>query len=158
MIGAIKKRHNLIVFLRAQLSAQFATLVDFSLTYICFHFITLHYLLASSIGIVSGGLINCLINYKWAFNANDCQFKWVLFKYTLVWGGSFLLNIGGVFLMVEFLKNHTGLWVEQSDSLCLIIVKIIVSIIISIGWNYTLHRHFVYRDVNIRSRLKNAFK
>jgi len=153
-----KKRHNLIVFLRAQLSAQFATLTDFILTYVCFHFIAFHYLLASSIGTISGGIINCVINYKWTFNTKDCQFKWVLLKYILVWGGSFALNIGGVFFIVEFLKNYTNLWEEQSDSLCLIIVKIIVSIIVAIGWNYTLHRNFVFRDVNIQSRLKNAFK
>lgn len=153
-----RKQHSLIVFLRAQLSAQFATLVDFVLTYVCFHFLGFHYLWATSFGTISGGITNCLINYKWAFKTDDCQFKWVLFKYILVWIGSFGLNVGGVFLLVELLKRHTTLWEEHSDSLCLMVVKIIVSITVSLCWNYLLHRHFVFRDANIHSRLKNAFK
>ncbi|MBQ8443628.1 MAG: GtrA family protein, partial [Bacteroides sp.] len=85
------KKHSLLVFLRAQLSAQFATLTDFVLTYVCFRWLGMYYLLATSIGAMVGGVINCVINYKWAFATKDCKFKWVLFKYILVWGGSFVL-------------------------------------------------------------------
>ena len=95
------------MFLRAQLSAQFATFADFSLTYVCFQWLGIHYLLATTIGTCIGGLINCLINYKWAFVTKDCKFQWVLFKYILVWGGSLALNVFGVFLLFEFLKNRS---------------------------------------------------
>ena len=79
-----KKKHSLLVFLRAQLSAQFATLVDFVLTFVCFRWFGLYYLLATSIGSIAGGIINCIINYKWTFATKDCQFKWVFLKYILV--------------------------------------------------------------------------
>ena len=62
-----KKRHSLFMFLRAQLSAQFATLADFILTYVCFKWLGIYYVLATSIGAITGGIINCVINYKWAF-------------------------------------------------------------------------------------------
>lgn len=151
------QRQSLFVFIRAQLSAQLATLVDFVLTYVCFQWLGVHYLLSTSIGTAAGGFINCFVNYKWAFEAKDCQFKWVFFKYVLVWCGSFALNVGGLYVLVEFLKNNTVLW-EQASSFYLIVSKIVVSFIVSIGWNYVLHKHFVFRNVHIQSRVKSLLK
>lgn len=151
------KKQSLMVFLRAQLSAQFATLADFILTYACFQWMGLYYVLATSIGAITGGFINCFINYKWAFATKDCQFKWVFFKYIMVWAGSFFLNVGGVYLLVEFLKAHTLLW-EHASGFYLIISKIIISAIVSIGWNYTLHRYFVFKDANIQTKFKRLIQ
>lgn len=152
-----KKRHSLFMFLRAQLSAQFATLADFILTYVCFQWLSIYYVIATSIGAITGGIVNCVINYKWAFATKDCQFKWVFFKYILVWVGSFLLNVGGVYLLVELLKHHTYLW-ERASGFYLIIAKIIVAVIVSVGWNYVLHRYFVFQDAKILNRIKSIFK
>ena len=152
-----KKRHSLFMFLRAQLSAQFATLADFILTYVCFQWLGIYYVIATSIGAITGGIVNCVINYKWAFATKDCQFKWVFFKYILVWIGSFLLNVGGVYLLVELLKHHTYLW-ERASGFYLIIAKIIVSVLVSVGWNYVLHRYFVFQDAQILTRIKSIFK
>ena len=152
-----KKRHQLFVFLRAQLSAQFATLADFVLTYVCFQWLGIYYVMATSIGAITGGIVNCVINYKWAFATKDCQFKWVFFKYVLVWIGSFVLNVGGVYLLVEILQHHTYLW-EKASGFYLIIAKVIVSVIVSVGWNYVLHRYFVFQDAKILSRIKSIFK
>jgi putative flippase GtrA len=152
-----KKRHSLFMFLRAQLSAQFATLADFILTYVCFQWLGIYYVIATSIGAITGGIVNCVINYKWAFATKDCQFKWVFFKYILVWVGSFLLNVGGVYLLVELLKHHTYLW-ERASGFYLIIAKIIVSVLVSVGWNYVLHRYFVFQDAQILTRIKSIFK
>ena len=152
-----KRRHSLFMFLRAQLSAQFATLADFILTYVCFEWLGIYYVMATSIGAITGGIINCVINYKWAFATKDCQFKWVFFKYILVWIGSFILNVGGVYLLVEFMQNNTHLW-EKASGLYLIIAKVIVSIIVSVGWNYVLHRYFVFQDAHILNRIKIIFK
>lgn len=152
-----EKRQSLFMFLRAQLSAQFATLADFILTYVCFQWLGIYYVMATSIGAITGGVVNCVINYKWAFATKDCQFKWVFFKYVLVWIGSFVLNVGGVFLLVELLQHHTYLW-ERASGFYLIIAKIIVSVIVSVGWNYVLHRYFVFQDAKILSRIKSIFK
>ena len=152
-----KKRHSLFMFLRAQLSAQFATLADFILTYVCFQWLGIYYVMATSIGAITGGIVNCVINYKWAFATKDCQFKWVFFKYVLVWIGSFVLKVGGVYLLVEILQHHTYLW-EKASGFYLIIAKVIVSVIVSVGWNYVLHRYFVFQDAKILSRIKSIFK
>ena len=151
------KKQSLLDFLRAQLSAQFATLADFVLTFVCFRWLGIYYLLATSIGAIAGGIINCVINYKWAFATKDCQFKWVFFKYVLVWIGSFILNVGGVYLLVEFMQDNTHLW-EKASGFYLIIAKVIASIIVSVGWNYVLHRYFVFQDAKILTRIKSIFK
>ena len=151
------KKQSLLVFLRAQLSAQIATLADFILTYVCFQWLGIYYVMATSIGAITGGIVNCVINYKWAFATKDCQFKWVFFKYILVWIGSFLLNVGGVYLLVELLKHHTYLW-ERASGFYLIIAKVIVAVIVSVGWNYVLHRYFVFQDAKILNRFKSIFK
>lgn len=156
-MGISVSRHSVFVFLRAQLSAQIATLADYLLTFACFRWLGFHYLIATAIGTTSGGLINCVVNYKWAFDTQDCQFKWVFFKYILVWAGSFALNVGGLYLLVEFLKANTPLW-EQNSSLYLMVSKITVSFLVSIGWNYVLHRYFVFRDAGIQSRIHRLFK
>lgn len=154
MVSPTSKHNNLFVFLRAQMSAQLATITDFVLTYVCFQWLGFYYVLATSIGAITGGITNCIINYKWAFSAQDCQFKWVFFKYVLVWIGSFVLNVGGVYLLVELMQDYTHLW-EKASGLYLIITKIIVSAIVSIGWNYVLHRYFVFRDAHIQARIKS---
>ena len=45
-----------------------------------------------------------------------------------------------------------------SDNIYLIVSKIVVSFIVSIGWNYVLHKYFVFRDVHIQSRVKSLLK
>ena len=152
-----QKRHSMFMCLRAQLSAQFATLADFILTYVCFQWLGIYYVMATSIGAITGGIVNCVINYKWAFATKDCQFKWVFFKYILVWIGSFLLNVGGVYLLVELLKHHTYLW-ERASGFYLIIAKVIVAVIVSVGWNYILHRYFVFQDAQVLNLIKRIFK
>ena len=60
-------------------------------------------------------------------------------------------------MLVEFLQDHTHLW-ERASSFYLIVAKIIVSALIAVGWNYVLHRYFVFQDANIQRRFKSIFK
>lgn len=152
-----KKKQSLFMFLRAQLSAQFATLADFVLTFVCFRWLGVYYVLATTIGAFTGGIVNCIINYKWTFATQDCQFKWVFFKYILVWIGSLVLNVGGVYLLVELMQDYTHLW-ERASSFYLMVAKVIVAVTIAVGWNYVLHRYFVFQNADIRGRIQRIFK
>jgi putative flippase GtrA len=67
------------------------------------------------------------------------------------------LNVGGVYLLVEFMQDNTHLW-EKASGFYLIIAKVIASIIVSVGWNYVLHRYFVFQDAKIQTRIKSIFK
>ena len=141
------------MFLRAQLSAQVATIADFLVSIGLNQWFNVYYVYATLFGSITGGIINCTINYKWTFHTNDCSPTHVLFKYILVWIGSIALNLWGTFLLTEFLKAQTG-HIHLNDSSSFIASKTIVSIMVAIFWNYNLHRIFVFRD----SHIKRTFK
>lgn len=136
------------LFLKAQLSAQLASLADFVVTILLVKFLSVYYLYATFLGAVAGGIVNCVINYKWVFHAADCKKKDVAFKYVFVWGGSILLNTWGTFAFTEwlsgqlFIQNLLGAYVQN----LFIISKLLVAVLVAVFWNYQLQRRFVYRN------------
>lgn len=139
-------RRAIVTFCKAQLSAQIATLVDFSVTAILTEVFRLWYLPATFLGALSGGIVNCIVNYHWVFRAQTLKMRFVAIKYLLVWGGSILLNTGGTFLLTELSSQHY------------LISKVIVAILVGFLWNYQMQRLFVYRDNHLKDkigRLKN---
>lgn len=150
-------RHAIWVFIKAQLSAYVASLVDFLVTILLVKLSGLFYLYATFLGSVAGGMVNCVINYGWVFHAEDCKKTHVAVKYLFVWGGSIILNTWGTFALTEWL---TGMkWVDGllgyyiSD--VFILSKIIVALLVAFFWNYHLQRIFVYRNHNFKRFLQH---
>ena len=85
-------RREVWLFMKAQLSAQIATVIDFLITILLVKLFGIYYLYATFIGSVVGGIVNCVINYEWVFKAEDCKKIHVGLKYFIVWGGSILIN------------------------------------------------------------------
>lgn len=144
------------VFLKAQLSAQIASLVDFLITIFLVKLFEVFYLYATFTGSVIGGGVNCVINYRWVFHSKDCKKTHVALKYLFVWGGSILLNTWGTFALTEWFKGMTwvnGLLGYYVDDL-FILSKIIVAVLVAFFWNYHLQRIFVYRNHNIKGVLR----
>lgn len=150
-------RKTIWVFFKAQLSAQVASFIDFLTTILLAKLFGLYYLYATLIGSILGGIINCIINYGWVFHASGCKKTHVALKYTVVWGGSILLNTWGTFALTEWLKRMK--WVNGllgyyvSD--VFILSKIVVALLVAFFWNYFLQRFFVYRNHNIKRFLKH---
>lgn len=158
--GRSKKRERHLafwVFLKAQLSAQFASVVDFLVTILLVKLFEVFYLYATFTGSVVGGMVNCIINYRWVFHADECKKAHVAFKYLFVWGGSILLNTWGTFALTEWLTDMTwincllGYYVDD----VFILSKIVVAVLVAFFWNYHLQRVFVYRNHNIKGFLKH---
>ena len=80
-------RREVWLFMKAQLSAQIATVIDFLITILLVKLFGIYYLYATFIGSVVGGIVNCVINYEWVFKAEDCKKIHVGLKYFIVWGG-----------------------------------------------------------------------
>ena len=57
------------MFLRAQLSAQMATIADFLVTILLVRLFEVYYVYATWRGAIYGGIVNCVINYKWTFKS-----------------------------------------------------------------------------------------
>lgn len=102
--------------------------------------------LSTAIGATLGGIINCIINYKFTFHASGQSVKAVMVKYALVWLGSLLLNSYGTTYLTRLLiawplLAHWGLNADAIYGAS----KLLVSLLVSWFWNFLLQRKFVYR-------------
>ncbi len=139
-----KVKHEIWTFCKAQFSAQVATVADFTMSMLLAELFAIWYVWASFIGALTGGVVNCSVNYRWVFDdTHDLKKRTIAFKYTLVWIGSILLNTGGTYVLTEWSGRY------------FIYAKIVVAIFVALLWNYQLQRFFVYRDVRIVEKIKH---
>lgn len=156
IVKKICKKDGFFTFMRAQFTSQISSATDFLVTIVLAKLFDIYYVLATSIGSVAGGIVNCTINYYWTFKSKECKKKYVLIKYTLVWIGSICLNTWGVYWLTESIQRVP--WVQETlahffDNI-FIVSKVIVSLLVGWFWNYNLHRTFVYKDCKIRRPLR----
>ena len=134
----ISQKGGFFMFLRAQLSAQMATIADFLVTILLVRLFEVYYVYATLAGAVYGGIVNCVINYKWTFKSTGKKTN-VAVKFILVWVCSIWLNTW----VRDTLSQYFGDF--------FIIPKMAVAVIVALFWNYNMHRFFVYRNINIGS-------
>ncbi|WP_373731002.1 GtrA family protein [Bacteroides heparinolyticus] len=150
----VSQKGGFFMFLRAQLSAQIATVCDFLLTIFLVRFFPIHYLYATLAGAIFGGVINCVVNYKWTFKSKGRKVH-IAFKFILVWLCSIGLNTWGTYMLTELLRKIP--WVDQTLSRYFtdffLVPKVLVALAVALLWNYNMHRLFVYRDIR---RKKNG--
>lgn len=127
-------RHTIVTFSKAQCSAWVASAVDFAVTLLLVNLSNMWYGYATFIGALSGGLVNCAINYRWVFHATGLKKKYVAMRYMFVWAVSIALNTYGTCMVTEL----TGL--------NYIISKAIVAVLVAVLWNYQMQRTFVFHD------------
>ena len=126
-------RHALIQFVKAALTGLVATAVDFAVSAALARGLGVYYVHATWIGAVTGGVLNCIMNYRWVFHAEGCNKALVAVKYLLVWVGSILLNTGGTWLLTELVFED------------FLVNKFITAILVAVFWNFQLQRNFVYK-------------
>lgn len=132
-MSVFKKQSLIVSFVRSQLVAILATAVDFIVMVGLKEFFELWYLTAVIIGAVCGGVTGFLLGKYWAFVSREAKTFYQALKYLAVLGASMLLNVGGVYLFVDFIGMQY------------IIAKAIVATVIGIGFNFTFHRYFVFK-------------
>lgn len=144
---------GIFTFLRSSVSSQIASWTDMGVCFVFYAWVfsalgtaPLRSFLATAIGLVVGGIVNCCINYKFTFQAANCSVKAVAIKYLIIWGGSFILNLGGTTLLdhllqsLEFLKHIS--WIKPDGIFA--VARLSVSLIVSLAWNFLLQKNFVY--------------
>ena len=125
-------KNTVMTFVKAQCSAWVASAVDFSITFVLTSVAGLWYGYSTFIGALSGGLVNCAINYRWVFRSFGLKKKYIALRYMLVWAGSIALNTYGTCLLTEL------------SAINYIISKAIVALLVAVLWNYQLQRTFVF--------------
>ncbi|WP_245871973.1 GtrA family protein [Dysgonomonas massiliensis] len=152
IVDTINNKKGFFTFLRAQFSSQVSSWLDFLVSILCVNLFGMYYGLSTMLGNISGGLLNCFINYKWTFKAQGQSVKYVLIKFVLVWFGSIILNTQGTILFTEYVMKYIP--VESLPDILVnnvfLIPKIVVSLIVGWVWNYNMQRVFVYRDRDIK--------
>lgn len=124
-------------FLKAQATSIIATTVDYVVTFLLGKFLLIWYLAASIIGTTLGGVTNFILGRYWAFSSKDEEVEGQALKFFIVWIGNLALNAGGMYELTELLGKKYW-WIS----------KIVVSLIIGIGYNYVLQKFFVFKKSN----------
>ncbi len=126
-------RPNHHTLLKYNTVAIIATAVDYSLFLILSELVHVWYLLASFTGLIIGGVTAFVLQRNWTFKKKDGKLSKQAIRYLLVWGASIVLNTAGLYLAVEFVGMQS------------IIAKITVSIIVGLGFNFLMNKHFVFK-------------
>ncbi len=134
-------------FLRSIVSSQAASWLDMGLSFALFAWAGFSPWWATATGAFAGGVLNCIINYRFTFHAAGCPWKAVAVKYILVWIGSLLLNAYGTHALYLLLQHWT--WLEElgfRPDGYFAAARLATSLIVSWAWNFLLQRYFVYRN------------
>jgi putative flippase GtrA len=132
---------RLKTFTKAQFSAMTGGAVDYMVMVFFTEFFHIHYTISIAIGGVVGAVVNFTLNKSWTFKSKELPYKSTgmhqLLKFALVVTNSIVLKSSSTYLITTFLK------IDYKFS------RIITDLIISIGFNYNLQKHWVFRKISI---------
>lgn len=120
-------------FLKYNVTAIAATAADFLVLILFTELFKFWYLIAGTLGAISGGITAFILSRNWTFDGKEANIFKQAVKYVIVWLTSILLNITGLYILV----NHFGYQY--------IISKIIIAIVVGIGFNYYMQKHFIFK-------------
>lgn len=125
---------KLRVFLRAQLSAFIGGLSDFGIYTFCYTVLKFTAPFSNVISGSLGAIVNFTINRYWSFGNTQKSIGSQLWKFIIVVVGSITLKSLGIHFLVDIWHLH------------FLLSKLIVEIIVSLGFNYTLQRFWVFKQ------------
>lgn len=125
---------KLRVFLRAQLSAFIGGLSDFGIYTFCYTVLKFTAPFSNVISGSLGAIVNFTINRYWSFGNTEKSIGSQLWKFIIVVVGSITLKSLGIHVLVDIWHLH------------FLLSKLIVEIIVSLGFNYTLQRFWVFKQ------------
>ena len=132
---------NLIVFSKAQLSAFVGGITDYFIMIFFTEVFHLHYTISIVIGGIIGAVVNFSLNKIWTFSSNNDTYKNSLsqqvIRFILVVINSIFLKSMGTYAITTFLKLDYK------------ISRIITDLFVSIVFNFTLQKFWVFK----RSRI-----
>lgn len=123
----------MLTFLKSQIASITATMVDFIITIVLVEFFKCSYILATVAGTASGGLTYFIISRRWVFDAREGDINTQLIKYLLVWIVYLLISTTSVFIITHYFEVNY------------ILSKVLVSVLMSISYNYVLNKKFVFK-------------
>lgn len=127
-------------FLKSQTSAFAASITDYAITaLVCL--VGGSVALSAMLGAVCGGVLNCLLNYRWTFAQTTQSKRTIASRYFLVWCGSIALNTWGTVLADNALQRCFA-----DNVMTVMVARVSVSIAVAVLWNYMLQKYYVFKD------------
>jgi putative flippase GtrA len=123
----------MFTFLKAQLSSIAATLVDFLVTISLVEGLHCWYVFGSVVGTITGGCTHFMLGRNWVFKAGEREIQTQALKYLLVWIVYLCLSTAGVYIITHYAGVNY------------LISKVCVTVVLSVGYNYVLHKKFVFK-------------
>ena len=117
---------------RSQVSAFIASVVDLLVMIFLVEGASFAPRFANIGGNVTGGVVNFLLNRQWTFLATDGRITRQAVRYVLVWIGYIALSYAAIVIGTRWLGFHY------------LLVKVVSAVALGLGYNYVLHKHFVY--------------
>ena len=151
----VMKSDSLVpTFLRSIVSSQCSSWTDMLISFAAFAWLHLTPFLSTAIGAFVGGVVNCVINYRFTFHATDIPWKAVVMKFALVWAGSLLLNSYGTHLRYYLFTQWDWLidMGFRPDGF-FAAARLLTSLIVSLVWNFLLQRYFVFRNTKFDRKI-----
>ncbi len=151
----VMKSDSLVpTFLRSILSSQCSSWTDMIISFALFAWVHLTPFLSTAIGAFVGGVVNCVINYRFTFHATGIPWKSVVVKFALVWVGSLLLNSYGTHALYYLFTRWDWLidMGFRPDGF-FAAARLLTSLIVSLVWNFLLQRYFVFRNTSFDRKI-----
>lgn len=137
-----------VTFIRSSMSSQLCAWFDFIVSFVMFAWVGLKPVYSTAIGALCGGIANCVVNYKFTYHSIECPWKAVIVKFAMIWFGSMLLNSFGTEGLYWLLSRwHFLEKLGFRPDGYFTVSRLIVSGVVSLGWNFQMQRLFVYRIV-----------
>jgi len=133
----------MFTFGKAQLSAFIGGISDWIIMVFCVEWFHVHYTASIWISCFLGAMVNFILNKYWTYGATHESLVNQLMKFYFVVIGSVALKSLGTYLMTE------GLSVDYKIS------RLIVDIVVSLGYNFTMQRYWVFRKKETPSMQTN---
>ena len=142
---------RMFVFAKAQVSSFTGGIVDYLIMIFLTEFFHLHYTLSIVAGGIIGAVVNFSINRIWAFRSREIPYqvsgRRQVSRFLLVVMNSILLKTTGTYFFTSFMS------IDYKIS------RIITDLSVSLIFNFTLQKHWVFRrQKQIHSHLPLAKK
>jgi putative flippase GtrA len=126
----------IFTFAKAQLSAFLGGVLDYGVMIACTELLHIHYTISIIISGTIGAILNFSLNRYWAFKAKQSDESPVgaqLVRFCMMVAGSVLLKALGTYILTTWLKLDYR------------ISRLLIDIIVSLGFNYVLQNYWVFR-------------
>ncbi|MBK7806511.1 MAG: GtrA family protein [Saprospiraceae bacterium] len=120
-------------FIRSQVVSLISTAVDFAISILLHHSLSLYYVTATSLGSLAGAMTSFTLGRNWAFLNRHGHIRKQFLRFVVINLFSIFANTTGVFFF------------KESFDIPFIISRIIVSVLIGVFFNFFMNRYFVFR-------------